>query len=359
MIKRNIMIPHLYHVNELYIGKGAFSALKYIEEEKFLIFVSKTVKNLENYKKIEKYCEGKTYIEEIIESGNEKTILECRNKYQDYNPDVLVAVGGGKVIDTAKIVKFLIENPKHNLESLKKEYYNFNKKIQLVAVPTTPSTGSEANYTAVMNNKQNEKVPYVNRSFIPDMAILDMNFLETIPIDLLKQMTADIFGHSFESYFSKLSKPLLKAYSRLSLDFLKKGYEELKDDKKLTKAFENIMISGFLGGVAAGNAFVGVCHALAHAAEIMIKKGHNTLIMNLIKPVLTWHQKETKNPDYEDFLKDYELFSYDKYLTAGIFDGLDNEWWASAALKDASIKTNPVRMKLTSMLELIDWIKTN
>ncbi|MHA1383021.1 MAG: iron-containing alcohol dehydrogenase [Candidatus Helarchaeota archaeon] len=358
MIKRNIIIPHIYHVNELYMGKGSFSTLKYIEDDKFLIFVSKTVKNLENYKKIENYLDGKTYTEEVIEFGNKKTILKCKDKYKDYNPEILVAVGGGKVIDTAKIVKFLIENPNHDLESLKKEYFNPNKKIQLIAVPSTPSTGSEANYTAVMNTEQNEKIPYVNRSFIPDMAILDINFLNSIPIEKLKQMTADIFGHSFESYFSKLSKPLLKLYSKASLNFLKEGFEYLKEEKTKTKAFENIMLAGFLGGIAAGNAFVGACHALAHTAEMKIAKGHNSLILNLIKPILTWHKEKTKNPDYDQFLKAYETLGYDNYVEANIFDDIDSEWWASTALKDPSVKTNPVRMKQENMVELVNWIKT-
>lgn len=358
MIKKNIMVPHIYHVNELFMGKGAFSILKNIKEENFLIFVSKTVKNLENYQKIENYLEGKTYNQEIIEDCFDKTILECRDKYRDLNPNVLVAVGGGKVIDTAKIVKFLIENPDHDLESLKGEYFNANKRIRLVAVPTTPSTGSEANYTALVKNEQNEKIPYINRSFIPDMAILDFAFLEQIPFDKLIPMTGDIFGHSFESYFSKLSNQIIKLYAKSSINLLKEGVKGLKKDANDKKGFENIMISGYLGGLAAGNAFVGACHALAHSAEIKINMGHSSLIMNLIKPTLTWHQKITRNAEYDQFIEDYSALGYDYYIESGIFEQLDSEWWANEALKDASIKTNPVRMKLDSMLELVNWIKT-
>ncbi|MFX0134830.1 MAG: iron-containing alcohol dehydrogenase [Candidatus Hodarchaeota archaeon] len=358
MIKKNIMIPHIYYVNELFMGKGALSTLKYIEEEKFLIFVSKTVKFLENYQKIEKYLDGKTYTEEIIEDCFEKKILEYRDKYKDYNPDVIVAIGGGKVIDSAKIVKFLIENPDHDLETLKNEYYNYNKKIKLVAVPTTPSTGSESNSTALTKSEQNEKTAYINRSFIPDMAILDYAFLESIPLDKLIPMTGDIFGHSFESFFSKLSKQLIIIYAKSSMKFLKKGILGLKKNKEDKKSLESIMVAGHVGGIAAGNAFVGACHALAHAAEIKIDKGHSSLIMNLIKPILTWHQKKTENPDYEQFINAYNEIGYDSYLEPGVFDALDNNWWAETALKDPAVKTNPIRMKLESMLELVNWIKT-
>ena len=352
------MVPHIYYVNDLFMGKGALSTLKYLEEKNFLIFVSKTVKGLENYQKIEKHLDGKKYTEEIIEDCYENKILELRNKYNDYKPDVIVAIGGGKVIDSAKIVKFLIENPEHNLDTLKTEYFNYNKKIKLVAVPTTPSTGSESNFTALTKSEQNEKTAYINRSFIPDMAVLDYAFLEGIPLEKLIPMTGDIFGHSFESYFSKLSSQLIKIYAKSSVELLIEGIQGLKKNKDDKKSLENIMIAGHIGGIAAGNAFVGACHALAHSAEIKVTKGHSSLIMNLIKPTLTWHHEKTRNPEYIRFLKAYDVIEYDSYVESGIFDNLDNNWWAEMAIKDPAVKTNPIRMKLESMLELVNWIKT-
>jgi len=352
------MVPHIYFGSELYIGKGGFMTLKYIEEENFLIFVSEVVKHFENYSKIEKYMEGKSYTEEIIENSTEEIILEMRNKYKNSKLDVIVAVGGGSVIDVAKITKFLLENPEHDLETLRKEWYNQNQKIKLVAVPTTPTTGSEATYTALLKNNQNEKVAYVNRSFIPDIAILDVNFLVSIPLEKLIPMTADIFGHAFEGYFSRVSNVITKTHAISSIKFLKEGIAGLKKNEKDLKSLEKILIAGYFGGVAVGNAFVGACHALAHTAESKIDRGHSNLILNLIKPTLTWHQKQTENADYGKFLKDYEEIGYEKYVESGIFDGLDADWWANAAAKDPAIKTNSVRMKVDAVLELVNWIKT-
>ncbi|MFX1293547.1 MAG: iron-containing alcohol dehydrogenase [Promethearchaeota archaeon] len=358
MIKTSIRVPHVFYTNELFVGKGSFMTVKNLEEKKFLIFVSKTVKSLENYQKIEKYLEGKSYSEEIIEDCSEKTILLSRDKYKDSKFDVLFAIGGGKVIDASKVIKFLIENPNHDLETLKKEYYNYNKRIKLVAVPTTPSTGSEANYIALIKNAQNKKVSFINRSFIPDMAILDVNFLLSLSREKLIQMTADIFGHSFESYFSLVSNTITKEYSKSCMNVLKDGVKGIKNDENDIKSFEKIMIAGYFGGMAIGNAFVGACHALAHAAESKIDEVHNNLILNLIKPILTWHQQKTQKVEYEQFLKDYQELGYDSYVEPGIFNNLDTDWWANAAIKDSSVRTNPVRMKLDSMLELVNWIKT-
>ena len=190
------------------------------------------------------------------------------------------------------------------------------------------------------------------------MAILDVNFLTSIPLEKLIPMTADIFGHSFEGYFSRVSNAITKNYALSSLNFLKDAIAGLKKDPNDLKRLEKVMIAGYYGGIVAGNAFVGACHALAHTVESKIEEGHSNLILNLSKPVLTWHQEKTQNDDYAQFLNAYDELGYNTYVKAGIFKDVDSEWWANAAAQDPSVKTNAVRMKADSMLELVDWIKT-
>lgn len=358
MIKKNVLTPHVFFTRETYFGKGTLSVIKNIDANKFLILVSKTIKDSEEYQKVERHLEGKEYVEEIIPACTEQVILSIKDKYKDYNPDVVIGVGGGKVIDAAKVVKYFLENLDKNFADLQGAYYNDNIKIKMVAVPTTPATGSETTYVAVVKNDEKLKIPYVNKSFLPDMAILDHAFLLNIAENLLIQLTADIFAHGYEGYFSKLSNPITKNLAIDCINLLKEGVKGYKANKTDKKSLEKISIAGYLGGIVAGNSFVGACHALAHSAESKINLIHSQFILNLLKPCITWHEEKSKSEDYDIFLTNYDVIGYDSYVESGIFESLDSEWWANAALQDPSVKTNSVRMKLDSMLELVNWIKT-
>ncbi len=356
MINKNLMVKKIYNSPEVYYRKGAVSVLKHIEYTKFLILISNTIKNSEYYEKIKTYFSEKSIDEEIIQAPNQKTILNLKKRYSTNKPEVIVAIGGGKVIDSAKVLKVLLDNPNLTFLDLENQQFCEYNAIKLVAIPTTPGTGSEATAIAVLNNNEGKKLPFINKGFLPDLAILDHTFLETIEIKDLFIFGADIFSHASEGQVSMASSPLIKAISRSCLELLKLGFSKIKENLDDTNGLSEIMYAGYLGGVVQGNAYVGAVHALAHALEQQFKTSHSSSILTVLKPTLQWLKNMRNQVVYDEFLELYEDIGFDKFRNTDVLKDINPEQWADIALIDPSIKTSPVRMKRENLIDLINWI---
>ena len=356
MINKNLMVKKIYNSPEVYYRKGAISVLKHIEFKKFLILISNTIKNSKYYEKIKTYLSEKSIQEEIIKAPNQDIILELKKKYSNNKPEIIVAIGGGKVIDSAKVLKVLLDNPDLTFLDLEKQQFCENIDIKLIAIPTTPGTGSEATAIAVLNDNEGKKFPFLNKGFLPDLAILDHSFLETIEIRDLFIFGADIFSHAIEGQVSMASSPLIKAISSSCLKLLKSGFSKIKEDLEDTNALSEIMYAGYLGGIVQGNAFVGAVHALAHALEQQFKMSHASSILTVLKPTIEWLKKVKNQNDYKKFLELYEEIGFDKFRKTDVLKEVNAEQWADVALIDPSIKTSPVRMKRENLIQLINWI---
>ena len=136
MINKNLMVKRIYNSPEVYYRKGAVSVLKHIEYKKFLILISNTIKNTIYYEKIKSYLSEKSVQEDIIKTSHQDIILNLKNKYSSDRPEVIVAIGGGKVIDSAKVLKVCLDNPNLTLSDLEKNQFSENNVIKLVLLLT-------------------------------------------------------------------------------------------------------------------------------------------------------------------------------------------------------------------------------
>lgn len=356
MIRKKLMVKRLYNNPEVYYRKGAVSCLRSVDYENFLICVSNTIKNSEYYTKLLSYLEDKFYKEEIVSEPTQAIVLKLKKKYLEDKPAVIIAIGGGKVLDAAKVLRVLLDNPDLTFEDLESNQFCENCLTKLIAIPTTPSTGSEANSIAVIIDTNGNKFPYINQGFIPDMAILDHTFLSTIELPALYEFASDIFTHGYEGQVSVASSPLIQSIGKSCLAMLKSSFETLKKDTKDTKALGKVLYAGYLGGIVQGNAYVGVVHALAHTLEHQIEVSHGGSILPLIKPTILWSKKNKDNPLYDEFLEIYDSIGFEAYVNLDILKNIDKEKWIEDALKDPSISTNPIRMNKENLTELVNWI---
>ncbi|MBN2153512.1 MAG: iron-containing alcohol dehydrogenase [Candidatus Lokiarchaeota archaeon] len=360
MIKKPLMVKRIYNNPEVYYGKGATtSCLKALEQTRLLFMVSGTVKKSEYYTKIFSSLAGKQIQEEAIASPSQENIIQLVDKYAGpAKPDVIVAIGGGKVLDSAKAFRVLADNPGLSFADLEKTRFCEKASTRLVAIPTTPGTGSEANSIAVTRDASGRKIPMINSGFVPDVAILDHEFLLGHDAQAIFEFSADIFSHAFEGSVSAAGTALLSSIARGAISLLKAGIERVKADTKDPKGLEQILHAGHLAGVVQGNAFVGACHALAHAIEEQVPGvPHGQSILLTLKQTILWLKDTTKKPEYDEFLDAYDAIGFDTYRKTELIKGkLDPDKWAEAALKDPSISTSPVRMKKENLLVLEDWI---
>ena len=189
-------------------------------------------------------------------------------------PDLVVAVGGGSVLDAAKAMRLFYEHPDLSLRELTLPFLDARKrvanypqlahKVKLVALPTTAGTGSEVSPAAVIT-VGDKKVTLVDYSLVPDMAIVDPTLTLTMPPSITADTGIDALTHAVEAAVSIFASPYTDAFcvqaARLIFDALPRAYNDGADLEART-AMAN---AATIAGLAFSNAFVGVNHALAHA----------------------------------------------------------------------------------------------
>ena len=190
------------------------------------------------------------------------------------SPDLIIAVGGGSVMDAAKAMRLFHESPQLNVRELTLPFLDARKRIaafpvvahdiRLVAVPTTAGTGSEVSPAAVLS-VGDRKVTLVDYSLVPDMAVVDPVLTLTLPPTITADTGIDALTHALEAGVSIFASPFTDAFCmqaiRLIFDALPVAYRNGTDQAART-AMAN---AATIAGLAFSNAFVGLNHALAHA----------------------------------------------------------------------------------------------
>ena len=358
MIEGSPLVSKSWFNQSVHFKKGAIAVLKAVPVTNILILYSESASQNESYDKLLRNLEDKQIHSEKIKIATESRLHDLQKKYESLIPEVIISVGGGQVLDSGKILRLLLENQSRTFSNLLDDGIA-KHSITTIAIPTTPSTGSEANGTAVIKDDTGLKVPYVNQSLVPEVAILDSSFLSTISMENLYSFTGDIFGHAFESMVSKLSTPIVESLAWNVIGLLEESFSELNEKPGNPKSLTKLQCAGYLGGLIAGNAFVGVCHALAHSLELQKPTPHSETVLTLTQPCLSWHEKQTEDEVYTKLIKKYEALGLHRYIDDKLLINIDKAKWIQDALVDPSIKTSPIRMKEGNLTELVEWILQN
>lgn len=224
---------------------------------------------------------------------------------KNFNPDLIIAMGGGSVMDAAKIMWLLYEHPKKDFEDLsmrfmdiRKRVYKFQKlglKAKFVAIPTTSGTGSEVTPFAVITDKsKNAKYPIADYELTPDIAIIDPEFVMTMPKNLTAASGIDAVSHSLEAIVSVVATEYTDGLALESLKILFK-YLPLayKDPKNNLKAREQVHYGATIAGMSFANAFLGVCHAMAHSLGGIFHVPHGVANALLLPHVIRYNSEKS------------------------------------------------------------------
>jgi len=236
-----------------------------------------------------------------------------------FEPDVIIALGGGSAIDAAKGMWLFYEHPDADVEGMKlkfmdirKRTYKFPKlgvKSKLVAIPTTSGTGSEVTSFAVISDKvKNMKYPLADYELTPDVAIIDPDLVMTLPKSITADTGMDVLTHAIEAYVSNMASDYTDGLSEkaveLVFNYLQEAYEH-GDNKEAREKMHN---ASCIAGMAFTNAFLGLNHSIAHklGGEFHIPHGKaNAIILPyVIKYNSTLPTKFVSFPKYEYFIAD-------------------------------------------------------
>lgn len=245
-----------------------------------------------------------------------ETINDALAMVKTYEPDVIIALGGGSPIDAAKIVWLMYEQPETVFDDIAMRFVDIKKRIcsipdlgkkaMMVAIPTTSGTGSEVTpFAVITDEKTHYKYPIADYALTPNMAIIDPNFVDSMPQGLCAASGVDALTHALEAYVSVLAtnftnSPALEA-TKLIFRYLPRSYNGGKEDPI---AREKMHYASTLAGMAFSNSFLGLCHSMAHKLGAMYNIPHGVANAMLINQIIRFNanDKPTKQalfPQYK------------------------------------------------------------
>ena len=217
-----------------------------------------------------------TVFSEVEPDPTLKIAKKGAEQMTNFAPDVIIAVGGGSAMDAAKIMWVLYEHPDADFtdmamrfSDIRKRIYTFPKigeKTYFIAVPTSAGTGSEVTPFAVITDSDTGiKYPLADYELMPDMAIVDTDLQMSAPKGLTAASGIDAVSHSMEAFASMLATDYTDSLALRSLkimfEYLPRAYENGEDDPEAREKTAN---AATMAGMAFANAFLGVCHSMAH-----------------------------------------------------------------------------------------------
>ncbi|KRQ86511.1 Aldehyde-alcohol dehydrogenase [Caloramator mitchellensis] len=235
---------------------------------------------------------------------------------KSFNPDVIIALGGGSPMDAAKIMWVMYEHPEVKFEDLalrfmdiRKRIYKFpelGQKAMMVAIPTSAGTGSEVTpFAVITDEKTGVKYPLADYELTPDMAIVDPELMMNMPKGLTAASGIDALTHAIEAYVSVLASEYTNGLAleaiRLIFKYLPLAYSEGAANQK---AREKVAYASTIAGMAFANAFLGICHSMAHKLGATFHIPHGVANALLISEVVRFNavdnpRKQTAFPQYK------------------------------------------------------------
>ncbi len=298
---------------KVYIKKGclpvALEELKYVMDKKKVFIVTDTFLFENGY--------TKCITDKLNELGIEHTTfsnvapdptLECAiegtKAMNEFKPDCIIAIGGGSAMDAGKIMWVMYEHPEVDFMDMamrfmdiRKRVYTFPKmgeKAYFIAIPTSAGTGSEVTpFAVITDEKTGTKYPLADYELMPKMAIVDADLMMNAPKGLTSASGIDAVTHSLEAYASMMATEYTDGLAIQSLkmifEYLPRAYDNGANDPEAREKMAN---AATMAGMAFANAFLGVCHSMAHKLGAFHHLPHGIANALMIDHVLRFNSAE-------------------------------------------------------------------
>jgi len=290
--------------NQIYFNMNAVENLRQFASRCSVVVTNAVLEKNGHVDLVRRSIPPETHVHVLVIPDAEpeaKAILQGVETLNFYKADQIIALGGGSVIDAAKIMKLKYESPQADLEELAAPFLDLRKRVvqyptekvthaRLIAIPTTSGTGSEVTPFAVLTDKKRGcKITLADYSLSPDVAIVDPQFVMSMPKNLTADTGIDCLTHALESGVSNYASPYTDCSAmqaiRMVFKYLPIAYEQ-PDDEEAHCMMHN---AACIAAMAFSNASVGVNHALAHALGARFGVAHGRANALLLPHVIAYN----------------------------------------------------------------------
>lgn len=283
------MVDGLSFPTEIISRQSAIDYLKTISDERILVITDEFVGELPIFKNVIEVINLKNKYQvfsDVVPDPPIEVVSKGLTKLREIDGTVLLAIGGGSVIDAAKGIKFVARR------------MEYNHNLKLVVIPTTSGSGSEVtNFSIITDEKTNTKHPIVLDLLQPDIAILDIEFVKTMPPIVTADTGMDVLTHILEAYVSTKSTVFSDALCEkaivLLFEFLPLAFSD--GDNRLAR--ENIHLCSTMAGMAFNVTSLGIIHSLSHSTGAKLHIPHGRLNTILMPEVIRYNSGMTYSKD--------------------------------------------------------------
>ena len=257
--------------------------------------------------------------DDVEEDPSTNTVEKGVAMMNDFKPDTIIALGGGSPMDAAKAMWMFYEHPETSWYGVMQKYLDIRKrayqikkptKSQLIGIPTTSGTGSEVTPFAVITDSETHvKYPLADYALTPNIAIVDSQFVETVPAKTTAWTGLDVLCHATESYVSVMATDYTRGWSLQTIKGVMENLPKSVQGDKLAR--RKMHDFSTMAGMAFGQAFLGINHSLAHKMGGAFGLPHGLLIAIAMPQVIRFNAKRPQKlalwPHYETYhaTKDY------------------------------------------------------
>ena len=363
-VSENVGIKHLLNIKtvaerrenmlwfrapeKVYIKRGclpvALEELKNVMDKKKVFIVTDTFLFENGYTKpitdkLDELGIAHTTFSNVAPDPTLACAIEGTRAMNEFKPDAIIAVGGGSAMDAGKIMWVMYEHPEVDFldmamrfMDIRKRVYTFPKmgeKAYFIAVPTSAGTGSEVTpFAVITDEKTGTKYPLADYELLPKMAIVDCNMMMNAPKGLTSASGIDAVTHCLEAYASMMATEYTDGLAIESLKnifkYLPRAYENGANDPEAREKMAN---AATMAGMAFANAFLGVCHSMAHKLGAFHHIPHGIANALMINYVLRFNSAEvpTKMGTFPQYDHPHTLRRYAEVAEALGFGGANDE----------------------------------
>ena len=311
---------------DIYHGKGCLEELKNLKGKKAILVVGGGSMKRQGFldKAVNYLKEGGMEVqlfEGVEPDPSVETVMKGAEAMRAFEPDWIVAMGGGSPIDAAKAMWAFYEYPEISFEDLITPFSfpELRQKAKFAAIPTTSGTATEVTAFSVITNYQTGvKYPLADFNITPDVAIVDPDLVMSLPKSVTADTGMDVLTHALEAYVSNMASDYTDGLAEKAVELVMNNLEEAYNNGSNKLAREKMHNASTIAGMAFTNAFLGVSHSIAHkiGAEFHLPHGRINAILlpYVVKYNGTKPSKFVSFPKYEYYIADEKYSQLAKKL---------------------------------------------